>query len=70
MGTAYTIRCRHCGARFDHCLQPGYGLLPACVGCGEHVETQTAIRCPACHRRLNTTREEFDEQIEVTYQWD
>ena len=47
MGTAYKIRCRHCGARFDHYLQPGYGLLAPCVGCGEYVETETAIRCPA-----------------------
>ena len=41
-----------------------------CVGCGEYVETETAIRCPACHKKLNTTQEEFNEQIEVTYMWD
>ena len=70
MGTAYKIRCKHCGAQFDHYMQPGYGILPACVGCGEYVETETAIRCPACRRRLNNTQEEFNEQIEVTYQWD
>ena len=58
MGTAYKIRCRHCG------------VLPMCVGCGEYVETETAIRCPACHKKLNTTQEEFNEQIEVTYMWD
>lgn len=69
MGTAYRIRCKHCGAQFEHSMQPGYGLLPMCVGCGEYVETETAIRCPACLHRLNTT-EEFNEQIEVTYQWD
>jgi hypothetical protein len=51
-------------------MQSGYGLLPMCVGCGEYVETETAIRCPACLHRLNTTQEEFNEQIEVTYQWD
>ncbi len=71
MGTAYTIRCRHCGAQFDHYMQPGYGVLPPCIGCGDDfVETQTAIRCPVCRRRLNTTQEEFNEQIEVTYAWD
>ena len=51
-------------------MQPGYGVLPGCVGCGEYVETETAIRCPACHKKLNTTQEEFNEQIEVTYMWD
>ena len=66
MGTAYKIRCKHCGAQFEHSMQPGYGLLPMCVGCGEYVETETAIRCPACLHRLNTTQEEFNEQIEVT----
>ena len=65
MGTAYKIRCRHCGAQFEHHMQPGYGVLPVCVGCGEYVETETAIRCPACHKKLNTTQEEFNEQIEV-----
>ena len=65
MGTAYRIRCKHCGAQFEHSMQPGYGLLPMCVGCGEYVETETAIRCPACLHRLNTTQEEFNEQIEV-----
>ena len=70
MGTAYKIRCKHCGAHFDHYMQPGYGVLPVCVGCGEHVETETSIRCPACHRRINSTQEEFYEQIEVTYQGD
>ena len=28
------------------------------------------VRCPACLKRLNTTQEEFNEQIEVTYMWD
>ena len=70
MGTAYRIRCKHCGAQFEHSMQPGYGLLPMCVGGGEYVETETAIRCPACLKKLNTTQEEFNEQIEVTYMWD
>ncbi len=73
MGTAYTIRCKHCGARFNHSTDGGFGFLPHCIGCGDgrgYVETQVAIRCPACHRRLNATSEEFNEQVEVTYSWD
>ena len=70
MGTAYKIRCKHCGAQFEHSTQPGFGLMPMCVGCGEYVETETAIRCPASRRWLNTTQEEFNEQVEVTYLWD
>lgn len=70
MGTAYKIRCKHCGTRFDHYLGAGYGLLPACVGCGEYVETEMPIRCPACRHKLNATQEEFNEQVEITYIWD
>ena len=70
MGTAYKIRCKHCGAQFDYSAHAGFGMMPACVGCGEYVETETAIRCPACFRRLNTSQEEFNEQVEVTYMWD
>lgn len=44
-----------------------------CVGCGDmggYIETETSIRCPSCHRRLNNTPEEFNEQVEMTYTWD
>ena len=34
MGTAYKIRCKHCGTQFDHYMQPGYGMLLLFVGCG------------------------------------
>lgn len=70
MGTAYKIRCKHCRTEFDHYPGANYGMMAACVGCGEYVETQTAIRCPACMRRLNTSQEEFNRQVEVTYLWD
>ena len=63
MGTAYKIRCKHCGAQFEHSMQPGYGLLPMCVGCGEYVETETAIFFDSWMNVINTTQEEFNEQI-------
>lgn len=73
MGTAYKIRCKHCGAQFNHSSDASYGFLPTCIGCGDSlgdIETQAAIRCPACLKRLNNTPEEFKEQVEVTYSWD
>ena len=45
-------------------------MMNLAVEKNNYVETETAIRCPACLHRLNTTQEEFNEQIEVTYQWD
>ncbi|MEG2370319.1 MAG: hypothetical protein RSB23_04060 [Alistipes sp.] len=70
MGTAYKIKCRHCGAQFDHYVGANYDMLPLCVGCGEYVETEMPIRCPACLKKLNTSQKEFNNSIEVSYTWD
>ena len=67
MGTALKIRCKHCGAQFNHSGVAGHGFLPTFIGQAEdlgHSETQMAMRCPNCMRRLNNTIEEFYEQIE------
>ena len=73
MGTAYKIRCKHCGAQFSHSANTSYGLFSICIGSidrlGE-IETQSAMRCPVCLKRLNTTPEEFNEQVKVTYSWE
>ncbi len=70
MGTAYKIRCKHCGTQFEHYNDSTYGMMPRCVGCGDYIETETAIRCPACQKKLNTTPEEFKEQVETVTMWD
>lgn len=72
MGTAYKIKCKHCGAEFQHSASPGYGMYRECVGCGgaSFVETDLPIRCPACLRILNRTQQEFNEQVEVVMMWD
>ena len=70
MGTAYKIRCKHCGTQFDHYVGSDYGNTILCVGCESYVETEMAIRCPACFKRLNSTSEEFNEQVEVVLMWD
>jgi hypothetical protein len=46
------------------------GLLPRCVGCESYVETESPIRCPGCNRRLNTSQEEFNEQVQTVMMWD
>ena len=71
MGTTYKIRCKHCGSKIDRFVKADFGVLPMGMGCGcGYVETETAIRCPACHSKLNTTKEEFQAQVEVSYVWD
>ncbi|MEG1623108.1 MAG: hypothetical protein RR330_07060 [Alistipes sp.] len=69
MGVAYKIRCKHCGAEFDHYVQDDYGVLPRCVGCGDYVEADVPIRCPGCRHKLNTTTKEFNEQVETVMMW-
>jgi hypothetical protein len=35
-----------------------------------HIETENAIRCPHCMKKLNNTEEEFKSQIVGTLCWD
>lgn len=70
MGIAYKIRCKHCHAEFDYSRDQSMGMLPRCVGCESHVETESPIRCPACYKRLNTTQSEFNEQVQTVMMWD
>lgn len=69
MAIMYKIKCRHCGMEFQHFASADYGTLRACVGCECHVETQMAIRCPGCLRKLNNTQEEFNSQVETIFEW-
>lgn len=73
MGSVYKIRCKHCGAQFNLSNHANYGFLPISIGYGKSagdIETQSAMRCPACLKRLNNTAEEFNEQVKVTHSWD
>ena len=58
MGTAYKIKCKHCGTEFQHSASACYGLYQECVGCG------------SCLHVLNRTEQEFNEQVEVVMMWD
>ena len=68
MGT--TIRCKHCGA--ESMILTDWGFiqqLGRTIGfC--RVETETAIRCPQCMKRLNNSEKEFSEQIVGSLCWD
>ena len=69
MGTGVKIRCKHCGAEFIDLV--GVGLMGFDSGAGtSHIETEKAIRCPQCMKRLNNTAEEFEEQVMWKLLWD
>lgn len=67
MGKSYTVICRYCGAQFDHYVFCEHDAQLPQPGQGEYIETEMPIRCPCCHRKLNTFHAESDRQIEVTY---
>ena len=73
MGTGHTIRCKHCGTEFMNLVGLGLMGFMGLFDCEDgvcHVETETAIRCPKCMKRLNNTQEEFEEQIIGSLCWD
>ena len=67
-----TIRCKHCGTEFINLT--GFGFMGFMRhDCEEglcHIETETAIRCPQCMKRLNDTEEKFESQIVGHLCWD
>lgn len=70
MGRSYKIRCEHCGTEFIHFEGQDLGTMRMCVGCECHLETENAIRCPGCMRKLNNTVEEFNRQVQTIMSWD
>lgn len=69
MGEAYRIRCRYCGATFAHYFRPNRPSNGDISSYSGYIETQMAMRCPRCHKKLNNTAEEFNSQIEVAYRY-
>lgn len=63
MGKAYKLQCRQCGTEFLHSGDNGYGVMVACVGCGDREESQGVIKCPGCQRRINVSSEDFRSQV-------
>ena len=70
MGTGQTIRCKHCGTEFMNLV--GFSFMGQfdCEDGMCHIETERAIRCPHCMKRLNNTQEEFEEQVVGQLLWD
>ena len=70
MGIAYQFKCRHCGAKFNFGQEQSMGAMPRSGGCVSYVEIESPIRCPSCYKRLNTTQEEFNEQVQTVMMWE
>lgn len=70
MGIIYSIQCNHCGTLTKHYNAADMATLRSCLDRSRiHVETDYAIRCPACRHRLNTTEEEFLSQVKMEAVW-
>lgn len=63
-----TIRCKHCGTEFINLT--GFGFMGFNRNKGfYHIETEIAMRCPQCMKRINNSAEEFNSQIVGTLVW-
>ncbi len=70
MGIIYSIQCKHCGTLTKHYNAADMATVRSCERRGRiHVETDYAIRCPACRHRLNDTEEEFLAQVKMEAMW-
>ncbi|GFI53569.1 hypothetical protein IMSAGC022_00156 [Alistipes sp.] len=70
MGIIYSIECRHCGTITRHYHAADMASVRSCAGTNRsHVETECAIRCPACGHRLNGSQEEFAAQVNMEAAW-
>lgn len=45
------------------------GAVARCANSDCHIDTEFAMRCPVCMKRLNRTEQEFREQIEMVLVW-
>ena len=63
----YTIDCRHCGTHTEYSVNSYYATLCDAEFVGSmHIDTECAMRCPACRYRLNTTEADFLAQVHIT----
>ncbi len=63
----YTIDCRHCGTHTEYSVNSYYATLCDAEFVGNmHIDTECAMRCPACRYRLNTTEADFLAQVHIT----
>lgn len=69
METTYRIRCRHCGTLLPQNADSNLGAIARCANSDCHIDTEFAMRCPVCMKRLNRTEQEFKEQIEMVLVW-
>ncbi|MBQ3043850.1 MAG: hypothetical protein IJD53_05320 [Alistipes sp.] len=62
---SYIIDCRHCGRHTEYATYAALSANDAndSEALMQRVDTECAIRCPACRSRLNITERDFREQV-------
>ena len=61
----YQIDCKHCGTHTEYSVELRRGCVADGVESMVHIDTECAMRCPACRRRLNGTETEFRSQVKM-----
>jgi hypothetical protein len=65
----YIIDCHHCGGHYEYSTTTNYRtLVMAETNLLQHVDTECAMRCPACRSRLNATEADYRAQVRVVCQ--
>ena len=67
MGLNYIINCSHCGALTEYrTTLPRTASKVDRASIYSNIDTECAMRCPACRYRLNTTEADFRSQVHIT----
>ncbi|MBQ2429288.1 MAG: hypothetical protein II274_00365 [Alistipes sp.] len=61
----YQIDCKHCGTHTEYSIEMRRGGVAADAECMVHIDTECAMRCPACRCRLNGTEDDFLSQVKM-----
>lgn len=66
MKVNYKIDCRHCGSHTEYSVDLAMVGSVELIECAMHIDTECAIRCPSCRRRLNGSEADFRSQVSMT----
>jgi DNA-directed RNA polymerase subunit RPC12/RpoP len=66
MSVTYNIDCHHCGTHTEHTTWiDRHTAQHTLEELTQHIDTEFAIRCPACRARLNRSAEDFRSQVTI-----
>ena len=69
MRLSYIIDCHHCGGHYEYSTTTNVRRLALDdMRLDDHIDTECAMRCPACRSRLNSSVADYRAQVKVVRQ--